>query len=144
MRLLAVVVMLSALIGCSGRSDPAPAPIYDTCFSVDDCVESATRCEELSVEFGGFVYENAICTTECATEGPVSPDCSRAYIGRQGSCYPASVAGGIDDTLICFEPCDTDLDCLFGFRCLTAVDLCGADTSCPIAMNDAICVPGQP
>ena len=143
MRLLVVVVALSALAGC--RSEPPPASIYDTCFSVSDCVETATRCEELSVEFGGFVYENAICTTECATQGPVSPDCSRAYVGRLGSCYPASIAGGIDDTRVCFEPCDTDIECLFGFRCLTAVDLCGADSStCPIAPNDAICVPGRP
>jgi len=143
MHLLVFAVALSALAGC--QSETPPASIYDTCFSVDDCVEAATRCEELSVEFGGSAYENAICTTECAMEGPVSPNCSRAYIGRQGSCYPASVAGGVDDTLVCFEPCDTDIDCLFGFRCLTALDLCGIDSSaCPVAPNDAICVPGRP
>ena len=143
MPLLVLVMTLSALAGC--RGEPPPVAIYDTCFNVNDCVETATRCQELSVEFGGFVYENAICTTECSAEGPVSPNCSRAYIGRQGSCYPASVAGGVDDTLICFEPCDVDLDCLFGFRCLTALDLCGTDPStCPVAPNDAICVPGQP
>ena len=142
MRLLLFVVAVLVLAGCG--SDPPPSPIYNTCGSVEHCVEAATRCEELSVEFGGYVYENAICTTRCAAEGPISPDCSRAYIGRPGSCYPASVAGGIDDTLICFEPCDSDLDCLLGFRCLSAVDLCGADPDCPVAPLDAICVPGRP
>jgi hypothetical protein len=142
MRLLVILLASSTLAACSGNQPP-PASIYDTCVDVNDCVESATRCEELSVEFGGFVYENAICTTECQTEGPVSRDCSRAYIGRQGSCYPASVAGGFSDTPICFEPCDTDLDCLYGFRCLTAVDLCGTDPTCPIPLTDAICVPGR-
>ena len=117
--------------------------LYDTCFSLEDCVEGATLCEELVVEFSGLEYVNAICTTECAVEGATSPDCSRALIGRFGSCYPSSIAGGIDETLICFEPCDTDADCLLGFRCLGAIDLCGANVSdCPIDPGDAICVPG--
>jgi hypothetical protein len=51
------------------------------------------------------------------------------------------VAGGRDDT-ICFEPCEFDEDCLVGFRCLSATDLCGSEASCPVDENDAICVPG--
>ena len=143
--MLLFAVAFSPLLGCSGGTEPQPAFIYDTCLRVDDCVEAATRCEELNVEFAGYVYNNAICTTECSAEGPLSLDCSRAYIGRPGSCYPASVAGGADDTLICFEPCDTDVDCLYGFRCLGAIELCGAEVaSCPIIPNDALCVPGLP
>jgi hypothetical protein len=128
-------------VGCSGGTEFVPL-LYDTCFSVNECVETATLCEELAVEFAGVEFINAICTTECASSGPLAPDCARAFVGRNGSCYPSSIAGGIDDTLVCFEPCDFDEDCLLGFRCLGPVDLCGADASCPIDPNDAICVPG--
>ena len=132
---------VSTWLGCS--SGPAyPSPVYDACFTVDNCVETASLCEELSVDFGGFTYSNAICTLTCETEGPVSPDCPRAYVGLFGSCYPSSVAGGIHDAAICFEPCYVDLDCQLGFRCLGAEGLCGADPSCPVDENDAICVPG--
>jgi hypothetical protein len=116
--------------------------VYDSCFSVNDCVEAASLCEELAVEFGGLEYLNAICTRECAEQGPLSLDCPRAYVGRLGSCYPSSVGGGIDDARVCFEPCDFDDDCLVGFRCLSASDLCGNAEQCPIAPSDAICVPG--
>lgn len=132
---------VSMWVGCS--SGPGyPSPVYDACFTVDNCVETASLCEELSVDFGGFTYSNAICTLTCETEGPVSPDCPRAYVGLFGSCYPSSVAGGIHDAAICFEPCYVDLDCQLGFRCLGAEGLCGADASCPVNEDDAICVPG--
>ena len=144
MRWLVAVATMSVSLACSSDSVvPTSVSIYEPCFLVEDCVETATLCEELVVEFGGFEYTNAICTTECATGGPVSPDCARAFVGRPGSCYPSSVAGGVDDTPICFEPCDSSVDCLFGFRCLGAVDLCGADlAACPISPTDSICVPG--
>ncbi len=141
MRVLLALVALWSL-GCSGPAEVVPL-IYDACFDVTDCIEGATRCEELAVEFAGLEYVNAICTTECVAGGPLSPDCSRALIGRPGSCYPSSVAGGVDDTLVCFEPCDADATCLAGFRCLGASDLCGADAAaCPIDPLDTICVPG--
>jgi hypothetical protein len=132
---------------CSGSDSLSAisyrAPIYDACHNVEDCVQSADLCEELSVDFAGFTYVNAICTLTCETEGPLSPDCPRAWVGLLGSCYPSSVAGGIVDAAICFEPCYVDADCQVGFRCFGATDLCGADfTSCPIDENDAICVPG--
>jgi len=130
-----------AWLGCSSRPDYL-SPVYDACFNVDNCVETATLCEELSVDFGGFTHSNAICTLACETEGSLSPDCPRAWIGLFGSCYPSSIAGGIDDTAICFEPCYLDADCQVGFRCLGAEALCGADPTCPIEENDAICVPG--
>ena len=143
MRWFVTVTALSTFVACSSSDSVSEVPVYDTCFDLGDCVEVANLCETLAVEFGGFVYENAICTTDCTTEGPLSPDCARAFVGRQGSCYPSSVAGGVDDTLVCLEPCDTSDDCLVGFRCLGAVDLCGsALASCPIPVTDAICVPG--
>jgi len=130
-------------LGCSSGSESLLLQVYDACYTVDDCVETATLCEELNVDFAGFTYSNAICTLTCEAEGPLSADCPRAFVGRFGSCYPSSVAGGIDDTLICFEPCDVDEDCLAGFRCLGAEDLCGTDSSsCSIGQDDAICVPG--
>ena len=133
---------LSALHGCSSRE--LTSPIYDTCFNLGNCVPTAELCEELTVDFAGVSYTNAICTVTCAAEGPVAPDCPRAFIGRNGSCYPLSVAvaRGVDDTLICFEPCDVNGDCLLGFRCLGAEDLCSMDPTCPIAEGDRICVPG--
>ena len=144
MRTLACVALPIALLGCSGGTSVTPA-IYDACFRVEDCVEAATRCEELILEFAGFEYSNAICTTECAVPGPISPDCSRALVGRLGSCYPSSIGGGLDDTPICFEPCDTDASCLQGFRCLGALELCGTTPeACPVDPLDAICVPGPP
>ena len=139
---LVVAVLVVLATGCADDEPELQAPpIYDPCFVLTDCVAAATRCAELAVEFGGLEYINAICTTECSIDGPVSPDCSRAPIGRAGSCYPGSVAGGIDAP-ICFEPCESDEDCVFGFRCLTAIDLCGRDSSCPIVETDAVCVPG--
>ncbi len=138
-----IVLLALTLVGCSDDLQGYLIPVYDACFRVDDCVETATLCEELEVEFGGYSYINAICTLECGTEGILSPDCPRAFVGRFGSCYPSSVAGGIDDTLVCFEPCDFDDDCQTGFRCLTALDLCGADVeSCAVDSTDSICVPG--
>lgn len=137
-------LMLPAMLGCgSSTGSELVTPVYDACFDVNECVQSATLCEELSVEFAGFDYINSICTLTCAAAGPLSSDCPRAYVGLFGSCYPSSVAGGIDDTLICFDPCFVDGDCQQGFRCLGATGLCGAEvTSCPIDENDAICVPG--
>ncbi len=143
MRALTSVGAFCMLLGCSYGGTEAVALLYDACFDVNDCVEGATLCDELAVEFSGLEYVNGICTTECSAEGVASDDCSRALIGRFGSCYPSSIAGGIDDTLVCFEPCDTDASCLVGFRCLGAIDLCGADLSdCPVDSFDAICVPG--
>ncbi len=89
-------LMFAASLGCG--SSPVSelfTPVYDACFTVNDCVETATLCEELSVEFGGFDYINSICTLTCAAEGSVSTDCPRAYVGLFGSCYPSSVAGGL-------------------------------------------------
>ncbi len=137
---LTAVIGLCVLQGCSSRE--FISPIYDTCFTVSDCVPTANVCEELAVDFAGITYNNAICTVTCAFEGPVAPGCPRAIIGRNGSCYPSSVAGGIDNALVCFEPCDFTGDCLLGFRCLGAEDLCFAGAACPIAANDRICVPG--
>jgi len=133
--------MLGTLLACSSPIESASL-VYDACYTVDDCVLAATLCEELTVEFGGELWGNAICTLGCGVEGPISEDCPRALIGRFGSCYPSGVAGGIDDSLICFEPCDVSENCAPGFSCLDALDLCGADAAgCPIQQNDAICVP---
>jgi len=132
---------VATLLGCSNQAEEA-VWVYDACYTVDDCVLAATLCEELTVEFVGELWSNSICTLGCETEGAVSPDCPRASVGRFGSCYPSSVAGGIDDTLVCLDPCDFTEDCQYGFRCLDARDLCGADApSCPIDEGDAICVP---
>ena len=137
-------LMLATLLGCSSSSGiEGVIPVYDACYTVEECVATATLCEELSVEFAGFDYVNSICTLRCETEGAVSADCPRAWVGLFGSCYPSSVAGGIDDTLICFDPCFFDEDCQLGFRCLGAESLCGPElSSCPVDENDAICVPG--
>jgi len=135
------IVTLSTSLGCSSPTQYA-ALVYDACYTVDECVLTASLCEELTVEFGGELWGNAICTLGCNVGGALSPDCPRALVGRFGSCYPSSVAGGIDDTLVCLEPCDVSEDCQAGFRCLDARDLCGADSpSCPIDQGDAICVP---
>ncbi|MGB3052426.1 MAG: hypothetical protein WBB42_15605 [Polyangiales bacterium] len=142
--LFLAALLFATLLGCgsSPRSEFL-TPVYDACFTVDECVETATLCKELIVEFAGLDYINSICTLTCVAEGPLSDDCPRAVVGLFGSCYPSSVAGGIDDTLICFDPCFFDEDCQEGFRCLGAAGLCGADLgSCPIDETDAICVPG--
>ena len=137
------VLALSMGLGCSSGPE-YPSSVYDTCFTVDNCVETATLCEELSVDFSGLTYVNAICTLTCETEGAISPDCPRAWVGLLGSCYPSRIAGGIVDAAICFEPCYVDADCHVGFHCLGAASLCGADPTCPVEENDAICVPGPP
>ena len=140
--LLIPVVVVPILGGCAPEPDYT-FPVYDACYSVYDCVETATLCEELSVDFAGYSYANAICTLQCGAAGTLSPDCPRSWVGRWGSCYPSSIAGGIDDALVCFEPCNDDNDCQTGFRCLRAVDLCGLDVAaCPVDAGDAICVPG--
>lgn len=141
LRLIMRSLTLASLLGCSSSATP-PAPVYDTCGVLEECVQTATLCEGLALEFGGYTYANAICTLECEAEGALSPDCPRAWVGRAGSCYPSNVGGGIDDTLVCFEPCDFDSDCLWTFRCLGGRDLCGDSTLCPIEDGEAICVPG--
>ena len=142
LNLFLCVFALWAGLGCSSPTY-YPTPVYDACYTAEECVETATLCEDLSVDFAGLTYSNAICTLACETEGSLSPDCPRGLVGRFGSCYPASSVGGIDDTLVCFEPCNLDADCQLGFGCLGAQGLCGADlTSCPIDETDAICVPG--
>lgn len=136
------VLLFATLVGCSSPTQVL-IPVYDACLTVDDCVATATLCEELRVEFGGFDYVNSVCTLHCEAEGPLSDDCPRAYVGLFGSCYPSSLAGGVDDALICFDPCFVDDDCQLGFRCLGADGLCGSGLgTCPIDQNDAICVPG--
>ncbi len=133
---------LSASIGCSSPTE-YQTPVYDTCYSVENCVATASLCEELSLDFAGFTYSNAICTLACDRGGALSPDCPRGWVGRLGSCYPSSIAGGIDDTSVCLEPCNFDEDCQLGFRCLGAEDLCGGEiATCPIDPTDTICVPG--
>jgi hypothetical protein len=139
---LLTMPLMAPTAGCGGSDVDYQFPVYDACYDVYDCIETATLCEELSVDFAGYSYVNAICTLECAAGGALSPDCPRAWVGRWGSCYPSSIAGGIDDTLVCFEPCDDDGDCQSGFRCLRAIDLCGRESSCPVDAADAICVPG--
>ncbi|MEM7138541.1 MAG: hypothetical protein AAF500_18315 [Myxococcota bacterium] len=128
-------------VGCI-ENEEFESPIYDTCFDVEDCVPAAEICEELVIDFSGQLFSNAICTLFCEQEGPLSPDCPRAFIGRNGSCYPSDAAGGPDDSPVCFEPCDSSEDCLLGFRCLGAADLCGSDPNCPIVDGDRLCVPG--
>ena len=140
-----LTLLVASFTGCgdSGVSTVFLTPVYDACFSVEECVDPSTICEELTVSFAGYDYTNAICTLGCSVEGPLSPDCPRAWVGLLGSCYPSTVAGGIDDALLCFDPCFVDDDCQFGFRCLGANALCGRNTeSCPVADDDAICVPG--
>ena len=92
-----VILALVALLGCSNPPHYL-SPVYDACWVVDDCVETATLCEDLSIDFGGVIHTNGICTLTCETEGALSPDCPRALVGRFGSCYPSSVAGGVDNT----------------------------------------------
>lgn len=141
LRFIAVLGLPLLLARCSGSTEVLSG-VYDTCRVVENCVPAATLCEELTVEFGGRLFTNAICTLPCQTAGALSPDCPRSFVARFGSCYPASLAGGIDDVSVCFEPCDFDEDCLFGFRCLGAVELCGSLASCPVGPQDRICVPG--
>lgn len=130
------------VVGCAQEPEFL-SEVYDTCFAVDDCTPSATRCEELTTDFAGTEYTNAICTLECAELGARSADCPRGIVTtRFGSCYPSDAAGGASGTPVCFEPCDEDLNCLFGFRCLSDLDLCPAEGECDIDEGDAICVPG--
>lgn len=143
--LIVAIVGTSISAGTTGCADESTViiPVYDACFTVDECVETATLCEELAVDFAGFTYSNSICTLTCGSQGSVSPDCPIAWVGRLGSCYPSSLAGGVDDTLICFDPCDLDEDCQSGFRCLGPEGLCpGGFESCALDERDAICVPG--
>lgn len=144
----AILVILGLLgsalpLGCS--NDPAPGFLsgnYDPCFSINDCELTASRCEELTVDFAGFLYTDGICTVECGVLGARSPDCPRALVGRFGSCYPSNAAGGSSNTPVCFEPCNDTNDCIVGFRCLGDLDLCAQGEPCPIEPGDAICVPG--
>ncbi len=103
MRALSTTIVFGLLMGSLGCSSGIePSGVYDTCVTVDDCVPAATLCEELTVEFGGRLFSNAICTLECQTAGALSPDCPRSFVARFGSCYPASLAGGILFLLACF------------------------------------------
>ena len=142
---LAATSLLFSLLapGCSDDSDVGYLSAnYDPCFSINDCELSSSRCEQLSIDFAGFLYTDGICTVECEIGGARSPDCPRALVGRFGSCYPSNAAGGASSTPICFEPCNDTSDCAFGFRCLGDLDLCAQGEPCAIELGDAICVPG--
>ncbi len=139
-----VLLVCVSLVGAGCAEPPVfLSEVYDTCFDLDDCAPSATRCEELTIDFAGTEYTNAICTLECQELGSRSADCPRGVVTtRFGSCYPSNAGGGLGSAPVCFEPCDDDLNCLFGFRCLSDVDLCPAEGECDIDEGDAICVPG--
>lgn len=141
---LTMAASCAALV-LSGCADDDPlffSLVYDPCFSVDQCVPEAQFCEELTIGFAGELFTDGICSLECAFLGARSPDCPRALVGRNGSCYPSNAAGGRDATPICFEPCNDTNDCAFGFRCLGDLDLCAEGQTCEIDPGDAICVPG--
>ncbi len=144
MRWVCAVVLCATLLGAACTDDPEfVSAVYGTCFDIDDCTLAATRCEELIVDFAGAEFENAICTVGCRELGARSADCPRGVVTtRFGSCYPSDAAGGETDMPVCFEPCDRDLDCLVGFRCLSDIDLCPAEGECDIDPGDSICVPG--
>ena len=55
------VLLIATLVGCSSPTQVL-IPVYDACLTVDDCVATATLCEELRVEFGGFDYVKSVCT----------------------------------------------------------------------------------
>ena len=110
-----------------------PQPTYGTCFADGDC-EFDNFCQPMEVDFGDFVYENAICTQACIGDGP-SVDCELGYTNEHGSCYSNDIVNQLDATPICFERCDTSGDCLEGFVCLNHLELPG------LVVGDAICVP---
>ena len=145
--MLALTIAAScAALASSGCADNDPlffSSLYDPCISIADCgVPEAQFCKELTINFAGQPFTDGICTLECAFLGARSPDCERAFVGRNGSCYPSNAAGGPDATPICFEPCNDTLDCFPGFRCLGDLDLCAEGQTCEIDPGDAICVPG--
>ncbi|MGB5809785.1 MAG: hypothetical protein WBG86_04590 [Polyangiales bacterium] len=140
-RLLVASIVLS-IFCVPGCRDEFVSNIYDPCSDLGECVPSADLCEDLSIDLAGQPYTESICTVYCSDEGPGSPDCPLAAVGRNGSCYPADLVGGANADPVCFEPCDSNGDCLSGFRCFGADELCPNDPNCPVVDGDRICVPG--
>ncbi len=117
-RILSVLASLTILMtttACFFHDDggdttgPAPRPgvaVYETCFTVDDCVAAADDCYALEVG----AASNAICSYECA----IDDDCViSSGSGRPGVCEALDPAA----PAICYESCIDDGDCLTGFRC---------------------------
>ena len=144
-RFLTLCTLLIAALGSSGcvileddygyyDDHVEPQPTYGTCFSDADC-DAFNFCQEMSVDYGDFIYDNAICTESCLGDGP-SVDCAVGITGEHGSCYSNEIVNALDAIPVCFERCNTTGDCLTGFVCLNHLELPG------LVVGDAICVPG--
>ena len=139
--LITAITLCLSLSGClvfdddfySHYYDPVQ-PTYGTCFDDNDC-RIDNFCQPMALDFGDFVYENAICTSACIGDGP-SVDCEIGFTGEHGSCYSNEIVSALDATPVCFERCHTSDDCLTGFVCLNHEQLPG------LLAGDAICVPG--
>ncbi len=124
---LSALVFVLSSSACS--SDHAFVPIYDTCFDVGDCEPAADACGFMSFQFGGLVFENAVCTVQCIDD----TDCPVSFNGEPGGCYPQAFADGFPG---CVERCFNDGDCPGGFTCTGSGELAF------LVAGDSICVPG--
>ncbi|MBC7171151.1 MAG: hypothetical protein H5U40_01925 [Polyangiaceae bacterium] len=129
MKIRASFLAFACALVVSGCSSSGRSRIYDTCFDVFDCEPAADACAFMSYQFGGFIYENAICTVQCFDD----LDCPGSANGEPGGCYPAAIDDGFPG---CVERCFDDRDCPGGFICVNEFDFAFIDP------GDSICVPG--
>lgn len=123
--LLALVGAVGLLAsGCfvSVNDDPVYLDTYEPCDVSSDCVPG-DDCVDITVTNpDGFTVNDGMCTHGCVSDAdcPTSPGSLLA-----GACYEVGGASAL-----CYERCDFDSDCPFGFACYP--------TS---GVPDAICLP---
>jgi hypothetical protein len=105
--------------GCVVESSPQAT--YEWCDFDSDC-NARDNCVSISVTNpGGFTVTDAMCTHGCLDDS----DCPLSNAGYAGACYEVGGASAL-----CYERCDTDLDCTVGFGCYPTSGI-----------PDAICLP---
>jgi hypothetical protein len=113
--LFSLALALAFTAGCQGDR----LPLYESCGSVDDCDDQADDCFTVAWEAG---RDGTMCTAYCAEHA----DCPGV-----SACY--ELVGDPSMRRVCYQRCDSDLDCPSDHQCVNA-EMGGG-------IVDAICLP---
>ncbi len=112
--LLALCLSLPFVLACQGSG----VPLYESC-SADPCDDAADECFTVAWEVG---RDGTMCSLYCSEHS----DCP-----GNSSCY--ELVGDPRMERVCFQRCDSELDCPADFQCVNA-EMGGG-------VVDAICLP---
>lgn len=108
-------VIAAALSGCFVPAD-SRQDFYEECAITADCRNLDASCEVITADWDDGRSETAgICTAGCRDDF----DCPFSN-GNDGICVD------FDGRALCYESCQTDIDCDLGFRCSDVDGFVGA------------------